>query len=255
LGDTVKGGGYALTVVQLEDPTTPSQFYEPTPGTKLVAVEIIVGNESGEEIGTNPLDATLVDNQGFLHTPELGGRHEGQLELVDLAPGQRVQGWIAFEIPSGRTVASVKFEMIGFSGPTLEAPVGPSSVQTPVAGNTVREAGYALTAVRMEDPTDPSQFYDPTPGTKLVAVDIVVANESAEAITTNPLDATLVDNQGFVHTVQLGGRDGGQLQLVRLEPGERVQGWVSFELPVGRSAEVIQFEMSFSGPTLEAEIP
>jgi len=44
-------------------------FYEPTPGFKLVAVEIVVGNVSGEMFTANPLSAMLVDANGFVYRP------------------------------------------------------------------------------------------------------------------------------------------------------------------------------------------
>lgn len=121
LGEVLKEYGYSLRAVTVEDPAPPGRIYEPTEGKKLVAVEIIVGNVSGKQIGTNPMDATLIDKDGFAYRCELAGR-DGQLELVDLDPGEKVKGWIAFEIPPRAIPASIKYEMIGY--PTIVLEVG-----------------------------------------------------------------------------------------------------------------------------------
>jgi hypothetical protein len=108
----VEKDGYFLCALTVEDPTTPGLFYEAEVGKRLIAVEVVVGNVSGEMVTTNPLDATLIDADGFVYRPELAGR-DGQLELMDLNPGEKVKGWVAFVVPESATPASIKFELPG----------------------------------------------------------------------------------------------------------------------------------------------
>jgi hypothetical protein len=110
LGDVVEKDGYSLSAANVEDPATPGILYEAKEGMKLVAIEIVVGNISGEQISVNPLNATLLDNEGFSYKATLGGRDE-QIELVDLNPGEKVKGWIAFEIPNQTVPASIKYDI------------------------------------------------------------------------------------------------------------------------------------------------
>jgi hypothetical protein len=42
----------------------------------------------------------------------VGGR-DGQLELMDLNPGEKVKGWVSFALPESATPASIKFELPG----------------------------------------------------------------------------------------------------------------------------------------------
>lgn len=123
LGDVIEQYGYSLSAVTVEDPTTPSGYYSRQygleEGKKLIAVEIIVGNISGEMLSINPLNATLVDSEGFIYEPELAGR-DGQLGLFDLNAGEKAKGWVAFKIPEGATPASIKYEVEGFSGKFLQ---------------------------------------------------------------------------------------------------------------------------------------
>jgi hypothetical protein len=244
LGDIVEQYGYLLSAITVEDPTTPSMFYEPKSGKKLIAVEIIVGNVSGESLGVNPLYATLVDSEGFTYQPELAGR-EGQIVTVDLSPGEKAKGWIAFEVPEGATVASIKYAVESFGDKVLQAslispPEGyvpniealsilPPSPEAGL-GDVFEQYGYSLSATAVEDPTTPGMFYEAREAYKLVAVEVVVGNASGETLSVNPLYAILVDSNGFVYQPELAGRD-GQLATVDLNAGEKAKGWVAFEVP------------------------
>jgi len=119
LGDVFEQYGYSLSSTAVEDPTTPGVFYEAKEGYKLVAVEIVVGNVSGETLSVNPLDAILVDSSGFVYQPELAGR-DGQIATVDLNAGEKAKGWVAFSIPEDATPVSIKYVVEMFSDKFLQ---------------------------------------------------------------------------------------------------------------------------------------
>lgn len=261
LGDLIEQEGYSFVAVTLEDPAPPGLIYSPTDGTKLVAVEVVIGNVSGEVITTNPLNATLLDTEGFAYQAELAGRDD-QLVLVDLEPGERVKGWIAFEIPESSEADIIKYEVETFSSLVLQSGlrtvngelIANSDVPLTVSGDVEREVtsklgdlieheGYSLVAEVVENPTTPGMLYTPMEGRKLIAVQIVVGNESGEMITVNPLNATLVDTDGYVYEAETGGRD-EQIELVDLAQGERVRGWVAFEIPDNSTPESIKYQVS-----------
>lgn len=112
LGETLEAEGYALAALQVEDPAPPGILYTPEEGTRLVAVEVIVGNVDAEMFTANPLYATLIDAEGFTYQAELAGR-DGQLDVVELNSGQKARGWVAYQIPDGATPALLdyRFEM------------------------------------------------------------------------------------------------------------------------------------------------
>lgn len=261
LGDLVEQEGYSFVAVTLEDPAPPGLIYSPTEGTKLVAVEVVIGNVSGEAITINPLNATLLDTEGFTYQAELAGRDD-QLILVDLEPGERVKGWIAFEIPESSEADIIKYAVESFSSLVLQSGlktvdgelIANSDVPltasedvereiTSKLGDLVEHEGYSLVAEIVENPTTPGILYTPMEGRKLIAVQIVVGNESGEVITVNPLNATLVDTDGYVYEAETGGRD-GQIELVDLAQGERVRGWVAFEIPDNSTPESIKYQVS-----------
>jgi hypothetical protein len=256
LGDLVEQEGYSLVAVTVEDPAPAGLLYTPTEGTKLVAVEVVIGNVSGERVTVNALSSTLVDSDGFAHQAELAGR-DGQIDLVDLKPGERVKGWIAFEIPEDVTPNIFKYEVSSFPSISLETKLttadgmlmansdvpltATGEVQRDVPGNLgdlIESDGYSLVAEAVEDPTTPGILYTPVEGTKLIAVQIAVGNVSGEVVTINALNATLVDTEGYVYTAELGGRD-EQIDLIDINPGERARGWVSFQIPEGATPESI----------------
>jgi len=266
LGDVVEQYGYLLSAVAVEDPTTPGMFYEPESGKKLIAIEIIVGNISGEALSVNPLYATLLDSEGFIYQPELAGR-DGQIVTVYLGPGEKARGWVAFEIPEGATAASVKYAVDVFGSKVLQTsltqpPEGHApdtealSVMPPepqaILGDVFEQYGYSLSATSIEDPTTPGMFYEAKEGYRLVAVEIVIGNVSGEVLSVNPLNATLVDSNGFVYQPELAGRD-EQIATVDLNVGEKAKGWVAFSIPEDATPTSVKYVVEmFSDRFLQA---
>lgn len=261
LGDAVEKYGYALTAVSVQDPATPGMFYDPEPGARLVAVEVVLSNLSGEPLSVNPLQATLIDGEGFTYQTELGAVDD-QIATLDLSPAEKVRGMIAFQIPEGAEPASIRYSVESFGDRFLEAdltppperhvaiaesPSQPPAGALPKLGDVVEQFGYSLSAITVEDPATPGMFYEAREGYKLVAVEIIVGNVSSDALSVNPLYAYLVDSDGFVYTVELGGRD-GQIATTDLNAGEKVRGWVAFTIPENATPASIKYEVGvFSG--------
>ena len=258
LGDTDELEGYSLTAMSVEDPAKPGRLYDPVEGKKLIAVDVVIANVSGDKpADTNPLGATLVDTEGFVYDAELGGV-DGQLDMVDLNPGERIRGWIAFEVPEEAVAASIRYEISGYPEILLQTGLGPRSdgqteiavpimaerPQYPPLAETVEEEGYLLSAVAVEDPATPGSMYTSKEGKKLIAVEVVLGNVDGEQFSSNALYATLIDTEGFSYRPELGGREGGQIDLMDLNPGEKVKGWITFEVPEKMVPESIKYEFS-----------
>ena len=122
---------YSLSVVGVEDPATPRPRHEPKEGTKALAVEVILGNVSGDTHRVNPLNGTLVDQDGFSYYPELAAREGGYIDGIDLAPGEKVRGWIPFEVPVGTVASYIKYQFSGYPDITLIASVDSESLKAP----------------------------------------------------------------------------------------------------------------------------
>ncbi len=259
LGSVVQGNGYFVQGTAIEDPTKAGSLYQPEQGKKLVAVELVIGNISGDPIVTNPYNGTLVDTDGFTYRPELGGRDRGQLEMVELDQGQRVKGWISFQVPEAAKLASIKYDVswgntlvaglaVPAAGLTLAPLPSRTAPQLPKLGEATEKEGYSLSASQVEDPAKPSSYfetYEAEKGMRLVAVEFVIGNVSGEKITVNPYNATLIAADGFLYGPSLGARAEGQIDMTDLNPGEKAKGWIAFQVPSKATLEGIKYEVSY----------
>jgi hypothetical protein len=154
LGEMLEQSGCQLSVTTLSDPAKPGQFYKVAEGKKLVGVEVIIGNVSAaKKVSINAMYANLVDADGFVYAAELGSLADAQIETLDLSVGEKIRGWIGFVLPISATPKSLKYNMTGFGGPTLQvgviksvagsAPIATAVVQQPT--NTAVPKSTTLT--------------------------------------------------------------------------------------------------------------
>ncbi|MCL4506743.1 MAG: DUF4352 domain-containing protein [Chloroflexi bacterium] len=108
LGAPVEVNGYSMTALSLADPAKPGILYQPQNGMRLVSVDVAMSNVSGDTMPCNPDFFLLVDTNGYVYAPELGGV-DGQLDAVDLNKGEKAQGLVAFVIPNDARVESLRF--------------------------------------------------------------------------------------------------------------------------------------------------
>jgi len=116
-------------------------------------------------------------------------------------------------------------------------------------------SGFGLFLLSGIFPARPGMLYTARNGYKLVAVEIVLGNVSvSEALSVNPLYAYLVDNNGFVYSAELGGRD-DQIDTVDLGTGEKAKGWVAFTIPEDGTPASIKYSTSaLGGPYLQTGV-
>ena len=102
LGEWAEGSGLAMVARAIEDPAAPdAASYQPKPGTRLVAVLFELGSLSGTHHGT-PHAAKLIDQRGVKYEAVYGAMADhAEIESVAVTMGERVKGWIAFEVPEG----------------------------------------------------------------------------------------------------------------------------------------------------------
>jgi hypothetical protein len=125
-GTTVEGNGYALTVLTFQNPSNmPDYAYSPVAGQHLVGVQIIVRNISGATFTSYYSNAILIDTFGTLYQAK-GSIIQGQIQSIDVQPGQQVQGWVGFQVPDGAPLTGLRYTF-GSSGVTLQVGLPPSS--------------------------------------------------------------------------------------------------------------------------------
>jgi len=262
LGDIVEHGGVWLTALTVQDPATPGMFASIGEGNKLVAIEVVIGNSGSAPISVNSYYAELIDADGFVYQPGiLVLDSDIELDTVTLFKGEKVKGWIPFEIPQEAIPSLLiykpdPFGEIELEASLLPAPAGHVADTTLLAatpeppevrlGETATAGGAALTVLTVEDPSTPGVLYSDLPGTKLVAVQVILENQSDAEMSISPTFGYLTDDQGYVYAAELFGRDGG-LELSELAQGRKVQGWISFRVPEESKPVAFRYELEGYG--------
>jgi hypothetical protein len=139
--------------------------------------------------------------------------------------------------------------------PTATPTLTPTPTTTPPGtqpGNTVERDGYSLTALTVENPSARYSSSDPpSAGEKFVGVEIIVRNVSGASFDSNPFSATLVDAAGFVHAAS-SVRSEDSLDLLRVDVGQMIQGWVGFNIPQNATPAILRYQ--FLGTNVELQV-
>jgi hypothetical protein len=99
VGDRLEYQGYAMTVINVERAEDFPGARRARQGDVLVAVEILVESQSAA-VKVSPAHMWLADPGGKAYKPHKTGRGPVLDEREQLAKGERVQGWLTFEVPS-----------------------------------------------------------------------------------------------------------------------------------------------------------
>jgi hypothetical protein len=97
IGETLSMGAYRMRVDAVER----SQAYgliQAKPGTQFVAVQVIFESRAERDVTVNSYYARLRDRDGVAYRSITGGREPLLKPESNLEIGQRVNGWITFEV-------------------------------------------------------------------------------------------------------------------------------------------------------------
>jgi len=99
VGDTVRMGQLTITV-HGKRLLRGGQFLAPEAGNVWVVVEATIGNAGDEPVSISTLLMfTLADSHGYNYTPVVfGPKLKGELD-AEIAPGRKIRGEVAFEVP------------------------------------------------------------------------------------------------------------------------------------------------------------
>lgn len=93
---------HSLRIISIKDKAKPySEFNAPILGNKLFKVEVSLSNNetNTEAVNYDETDFTLQDKFNFKYEAEWFSKSPGDLGSGSLNPGQKVRGWINFEVP------------------------------------------------------------------------------------------------------------------------------------------------------------
>jgi preprotein translocase subunit SecG len=136
--------------------------------------------------------------------------------------------------------------------PTAEPTPEPTKAKVGSAiilkGNGSEGSQVTVTVVKIVDPTKSSnEFSTPTPGSRYVAVQFLITNTGTVPYSDSPSNgAKLADVQGqqFTSTYTAGITAGVEMPAsVKLTPGGKALGYITFEVPKASKVATVQFGM------------
>ncbi len=121
IGTTLEISGSRYTVNEVLDPAQDSEYFDAEPGNRLVAVDITQeGIEDGDPY--NPFYFFIQDEDGYVYMPGfIGADVDPRLGSGELLTGQKVRGWVSFEVPEKATLVAVLVEGEVFGPKTMIA--------------------------------------------------------------------------------------------------------------------------------------
>jgi hypothetical protein len=115
VGDTIVNGDYIVTLVNVERGEVYSEWSQPDEGNILVAVEIVIESGADEGVSVNPLYCSLKDSDGYEYSMYLFGKDPSLGAENDLPKGDKMRGWVTFEVPESAAGFIFSYEPISFT--------------------------------------------------------------------------------------------------------------------------------------------
>ena len=104
---------WRFTVRRLEDPYTGELLRpeEPAAGTRYIAVEVVIANESQAPLNVWPGGIRLRDVDGveYAYSSEAVIGTEPRLHDINMLPGERAAGWVWFAVPETASLVELVY--------------------------------------------------------------------------------------------------------------------------------------------------
>ena len=241
IGSTVQFEGSSYSVHEVRDPVPPG-YSGVDEGNRFVAVDV---TQNGIEDGANfsLSNFSVQDADGYVYDLDVSADINPKFGYGSLAAGQRVRGWIAFQIPEDAMLVRVLVEGAGFSGQSitiadlmvepLEEPVDATEAAAtadPVPiGSTVQFEGSSYSVHEVRDPVPPG-YSGVDEGNRFVAVD-VTQNGIEDGANFSLSNFSVQDADGYVYDLDVSADINPKFGYGSLAAGQRVRGWIAFQIP------------------------
>jgi len=98
IGERVVQGDYALTVTNMEA-VQQYGIFAADAGKQFIAVEVLIESNANAGVSVNPLYASVQDSDGYQYNMSAMGKDPALNSQNDLPAGEKMRGWVTFEIP------------------------------------------------------------------------------------------------------------------------------------------------------------
>jgi hypothetical protein len=122
-------------------------------------------------------------------------------------------------------------------------------------GQWVEGSGLAMVAYGIEDPAVPdAQNYQPREGARLVAVELEIGC-LADTHHVQAREAQLIDDRGRKHEPIYGAMaEHRAIESAAISMGERVRGWLAYELPDGVMPQALEYAPTVWGRNIKLQV-
>jgi hypothetical protein len=112
-GERVAVQGMAVTVNEVRDPAPPTVVSKPKDGNRFVAIDLTIENTDTKPASYNALYATVKDSEGRQYDTTFTDVADPVLSAGNNSPGDKIRGWVVFEVPVNAKLATFKYEPLG----------------------------------------------------------------------------------------------------------------------------------------------
>lgn len=115
VGETATFDDRSITVTKVErDFQTGNQFSTPETGKEFVLITVEIRNDGKSTFDFNTFEFKLQDSNGVQQSEDFTAISEGRLSSGSLAPGGKITGNMAFQVPAGDSGLKLLYESLGF---------------------------------------------------------------------------------------------------------------------------------------------
>jgi hypothetical protein len=265
VGDIVSVNDTILVVLGWDQPPG-GDFNPPDEGKKYLVVDVVIGNQGQKSFTSSPVfQMTLKDPSGQKYN--INGKANiasgSNQPNGEVNPGEIIRGKVGFHVPEDLTNFTFVYEanLLGIGevsvnlGPTpltMEPPEDLNLVQQQEVfqiGDLVLISDLTIQVLNVSFPAG-TDFIKPKEGYQFVSVDIQIDNQGENVQEINSIaQMYLKDSTGQKYTFHLGAQSVVDTGLPddELQPGERVRGQISFQVPLDISGMVLVFDADIFG--------
>lgn len=114
IGDTAKLADYHMSIKDVKE-CKPRTYYKPREGNVWLGVEVSIEATTDKEVRVSPFYARLVDGSGAGHSATFNGCTP-ELKSSRLSKGDRVHGYITFELPQAASGLRLEYDPFVIGG-------------------------------------------------------------------------------------------------------------------------------------------
>lgn len=114
-------------------------------------------------------------------------------------------------------------------------------------GEDIKLGDYVISINNVENPyVEKNQYSKPGEGNKFIAVEVSYQNNTSDkTISYNPFDWKLFDGEGYNYESSWTASKKPDLSSGDINPGSKVRGWITFEVPIKSENFKIKFTPGF----------